>query len=147
MLLDGLQTLRTFDVFVAFRVSTTASSGMRSAAELSWDPPTGAAWDDATHVAHGLHGRADQLFQAITSAKLDPSVWREQRQIADLAADIRLVGDGLATYRDRLDGLPPGDTSGALSLLDRAWAQWEATAGRVGMSRSEAITCGDLAGS
>src|SRR5215468_11274152 len=60
MLLDALQTLRTFDSFAAFRVSTTGSSGMRSPAELAWDPPPGAAWDDASHVAHGLHGRADQ---------------------------------------------------------------------------------------
>jgi hypothetical protein len=143
MLQDALRTLRTFDDFAAFRVSTTESSGMRSAAELVWDPPPGAAWDDATHVARGLHGRADQLFQAITSAQLDQSVWREQRMLADLVADIRLVGDALASYRDPLDWLPPGDASGALTLLDRAWAQWESTAGRLGLARAEAIGCGD----
>ena len=145
MLLDALQTLRTFDLFAAFRVSITASSGMRSPAELAWDPPTGAEWDGATHVAHGLHGRADQLFQAITSAQLDPSVWREQRLIADIATDIRMIGDSLAAYRDRLDGLPPGDASGALTLLDRAWVQWEATATRLGLSRTEIIACADQA--
>jgi hypothetical protein len=143
MLLDALQTLRTFDSFAAFRVSTTGSSGMRSPAELAWDPPPGAAWEDASHVAHGLHGRADQLFQAITSTQLDQSVWREQRLIADIATDVRMIGDSLAAYRDRLDGLPPGDASGALTLLDRAWAQWEATATRLGLSRSEFIACAD----
>jgi hypothetical protein len=141
MLVDALKTLRTFDGFAAFRVSTTPASGMRSAAELVWDPPTSAAWDDATHVARGLHSRADQLFQAITSTQVDQGVWREQRLIADVVSDIRLVGDALATYRDRIDGLPPGDASGALTLLDRAWAQWEATAARLGLPRAENIAC------
>ncbi|MBV9581199.1 MAG: hypothetical protein JO057_21670 [Chloroflexi bacterium] len=141
ILQDGLRALRTFDDFVAYRVSTTPSSGMRSAAELVWDPPTGAAWDDATHVAHGMHGRADQLFQAITTTQVDQSVWREQRAIADIAVDIRGVGDALAMYRDRLDELAPGDTSGVLSLLDRAWTQWAAAAARLGLSRTEAIAC------
>jgi hypothetical protein len=143
MLQDGLRTLQTFDNFAAFRVSTTDSSGMRSAAELVWDAPTGAAWEDATHVARGLHGRADQLFQAITSTQVDQSVWREQRMLADVVADIRLVGDSLASYRDRVEWLPPGDASGALTLLDRAWAQWQATAGRIGLGRAESMGCTD----
>jgi hypothetical protein len=146
MLQDALQALRTFDVFAAYRVSGAAGSGMRSSAELAWDPPTSAAWDDATHTAHGLHGRADQLFQSVTAARVDQSVWREQRLIADVAADIHVVGDSLAAYRDRLDSLAPGDASGALTLLDRAWAQWEATAARLGMGRSEAIASTDQAG-
>ncbi|MBV9598725.1 MAG: hypothetical protein JOZ87_17905 [Chloroflexi bacterium] len=141
LLLDGLQTLRTFDVFAAYRVSSTASSGLRSAAELVWDPPTGTAWDAATHVARGLHGRADQLFQAVTTTQIDQSLWREQRAIADVAADIRGLGDALAAYRDRIDGLAPGDSSGALSLLDRAWTQWEAAAAPMGLARAEQITC------
>ena len=57
ILSDGLETLRAFDVFQAFRVSTAAQSSMRLGSELAWDPPTSAAWDEATHVARGLHGR------------------------------------------------------------------------------------------
>src|SRR6266704_4275910 len=52
ILSDGLETLRAFDVFQAFRVSTAAQSSM------AWDPPTSAAWDEATHVTRGLYGRA-----------------------------------------------------------------------------------------
>src|SRR5205807_3638710 len=59
MLSDALLALRTFDSFHAFRVSTTASSSMRLGAELAWDPPSGVAWDEATHVARGLRGRAE----------------------------------------------------------------------------------------
>jgi hypothetical protein len=141
MLGDGLQTLRSFEVFAAYRVSTTPDSGRRSAAELVWDPPTGAEWDAATHVAHSLRGRADQLFQAITTAQVDASIWREQRTLADVVHDIGDVGDALAAYRDRVDGLRPGDASGALGLLDDAWTKWEQTADRLGMSRAEAISC------
>jgi hypothetical protein len=141
MLADALQTLRTFDVFAAYRVSTAPASGMRSASELVWDPPTGQAWDEATHLARGLRGRADQLFQAVTTSQIDPSVWREQRALADVVYDIGGVGDALAAYRDRIDRLPPGDASGALSLLDKAWKQWDDVAARMGMGRSEVISC------
>lgn len=140
MVSDALQTLRTFDVFAAYRVSITPDSGQRLSSELIWDPPTGLAWDDATHVARGLHGRADQLLQAVTTAQIDPSAWREQRALADAVHDMRDVGDALGAYRDRIDTLPPGDASGALSLLDRAWTQWERTAGRFGVGRAEPIT-------
>jgi len=136
-----LETLRTFEVFAAYRVSITPDSGLRFASELTWDPPTGAAWDNATHVARGLHGRADQLFQAVTTAQIDPSVWREQRSLADAIYELRVVGDALVAYRDRIDALPPGDASGALTLLDMAWTQWEGTAARFGISRSEPIAC------
>jgi hypothetical protein len=141
MLKDALRTLRTFDEFAAYRVSVTASSGMRSPSELVWDPPTGQAWDDATYVARGLHGRADSLFQAITTAHVDPSVWRDQRSLAELVRDIGDVGDALAVYRNRIDRLPPGDASGALSLLDAAWKQWETVAASVGMARAEDVGC------
>jgi hypothetical protein len=141
MLADGLQTLRTFDDFAAYRVSITPSSGMRSASELVWDPPTGHAWDDATHVARGLRGRADQLFQAVSTSQIDPNVWREQRALADVVHDLGGVGDALAAYRDRIDRLPPGDASGVLSLLDTAWKQWDEVATRMGLSRSEPIAC------
>jgi hypothetical protein len=142
MLADGLQTLRTFEVFAAYRVSITADSGRRSASELLWDPPTGADWDAATHLAHGLRGQADQLFQAITTTQQDPSVWREQRALADAVHDIGDVGDALGIYRDRLNGLRPGDASGALPLLDDAWAKWQQTADRLGLGRAESVGCG-----
>src|SRR5947209_13292284 len=76
MLSDALQALRTFDGFHAFRMSTAASSSVRLDAELMWDPPSGAAWDEATHVARGLRGRAEQLFLAVTNAQINPDLWR-----------------------------------------------------------------------
>lgn len=142
MLQDGLHTLRTFEVFAAYRISTTSGSDRRSPSELVWDPPTGSDWDAATRVAHGLHARADQLFQAVTTATVDASMWREQRSLADVIHDIGPVGDALAAYRDRLDRLEPGDAGGALSLLEDAWAKWEQTAGRLGLGRAELIGCG-----
>lgn len=142
ILSDVLQSLRTFDVFQAFRVSTAASSSLRLGSELAWDPPTSAAWDEATHVARGVHGRAEQLFQAITVARIGPNLWREQRALADAAHDLLDLGDALAAYGDRLGPLPPGDASSALGLLDKAWAQWDAAAARWGTSRGEAIACG-----
>ncbi|MBV8714152.1 MAG: hypothetical protein JOZ65_03700 [Chloroflexi bacterium] len=141
MLADGLQTLRTFEAFAAYRVSISPSSDRRSATELLWDPPTGAEWDFATHVAHGLRGRADQLFRAVTSTTVDATLWRDQRGLADIVHDIGAVGDALTAYRDRLDRLPPGDAAAALSLLDGAWSAWEQTASRLGLSRAEAIGC------
>ncbi len=141
MLNDALATLRTFDDFVAYRVSVTPSSGMRSAASLLWDPPSGAAWDSATHTSRGLHDRAYQLLQAITTASIDPALWRTQRTMADATQDIINLGDALQAYRDRIDRLPPGDASGALDLLNRAWTQWDAVATRWDLTRTEAITC------
>jgi hypothetical protein len=141
MLSDALETLRTFDVFAAYRVSITPESRLRFASELTWDPPTDAAWDSATHIARSLHGRADQLFQAVTTAQIDKSMWREQRSLADAIYGLRVVGDALVAYRDRIDTLPPGDASGALTLLDMAWTQWEGTAVRFGISRSKPIAC------
>jgi hypothetical protein len=142
ILSEALESLQVFDDFQAFRVSTAASSSMRLAAELGWDPPTGAAWDAATRIAGGLHGRADVLYQAISDARLDPNVWRERRKFADAAHDLVDLADALAAYRARVNTLPPGDAAPALSLLDTAWAQFDATAGRWGISRSEPIRCG-----
>jgi hypothetical protein len=138
ILSDGLQTLRTFDVFQAFRSSTAANSS----AQLAWDPPTGAAWDEATHVTRGLRGRAEQLFRAVTMAGLDQSVWREQRALADATHNLLDLGDALGAYRDRVDALPPGDAAGGLELLDAAWSQWDAAAARWSISRSEPVPCG-----
>jgi hypothetical protein len=142
MLSDTLTTLQTFEVLHALRVSNTPGSGMRQAFELAWDPPTGAAWDEATHVTRGLHGRADQLFQAVTMSSIDPNLWREQRQLADATHDLLDLAHALGAYRDRIDLLPPGDGSSAIGLLDKAWAQWDAAAARWGVSRSEPIGCG-----
>jgi hypothetical protein len=141
ILSDSLQTLRTFDAFQAFRVSTAQQSAMRQPAELMWDPPVSATWDEATHVTRGLRGRADQLVQAISGASLEPGLWRQRRTLADAAHDLVDLGDALMVYRDRVDVLPPGDANGALALLDRAWAQWEAVAGRWGVSRAESLPC------
>lgn len=142
ILSDVLQSLRTFDVFQAFRVSTAPASSLRLGSELAWDPPTSAAWDEATHVARGVHGRAEQLFQANTVAQIDPSFWREQRALADAAHDLLDLGEALAAYGDRLGPLPAGDASSALGLLDKVWAQFDAAAARWGTSRGEAIACG-----
>jgi hypothetical protein len=141
MLSDGLHALRTFEVFAAYRVAGAAESDMRPASTLAWDPPTSVAWDRATHVAQGLHGRADLLVQAITTAPIDPNLWREQRTLADKVYDLLQVGDALHAYRDRVDRLPPGDAATALSLLDRAWLRWEAAAARFELTSSEPISC------
>jgi hypothetical protein len=135
---DALATLRTFDNFAAYRASL---SGSKTANSLVWDPPTSVAWDAATHVSRGLHDRANQLFQAITTASIDPALWRTQRGLADATRDLIQVGDALRAYRDRLDRLPPGDASGANELLDRAWGLWDAAAPRWGLARTEAVNC------
>jgi len=141
MLNDSLGTLRILEVFAAYRASGATDSDQHPPSTLAWDPPTSAAWDEATHVARGLHGRADQLIQAITTAQIDPNLWREQRRLADQVHDLLDVGDALRAYRDRIDRIAPGDAAGALPLLDRAWLQWEAAAERFGLGRSEAIGC------
>ena len=140
MVNDSLQTLRTFEVFAAYRAAGVTQSDQRPPNTLAWDPPTGVAWDEATHVARGLHGRADQLVLAITTAQIDPGLWREQRTLADQVHDLLDAGDALRAYRDRIDRIPPGDAASALPLLDRAWLQWEAAAARFGLGRSEAIS-------
>jgi hypothetical protein len=141
ILSDSLEALRTFDVFAAYRVSGTPESSIRLASALAWDPPTNAAWDEATHVSRGLPNRANQLFVAATTASIDQNFWREQRKLADAVADLLDLGDIVVALRDRIDVLPPGDGSGALGLLDQAWIQWEKTAARWGVSRSEPIGC------
>ena len=140
MLVDALGTLRTFEVFAAYRIANAPSSDWRPVSTLAWDPPTGPAWDEATHLARGLHGRADQLVQAITTAQLDPNLWREQRALADQVHDLLDVGDALKAYRDRIDR-EFGDATGALSLLDTAWLRWDAAAARFGLDRFESIGC------
>ena len=140
MLLDTLKTLRTFEVFVAYRVSSAAESSLRLPSALSWDPPSSAAWDEATRVARSMRGRAEQLFVAVTNARVDPDVWREQRAIADETSDLLDLGAALTACRDRLDRAG-GDATGALAQLDQVWAQWDASAARWGLSRSESIGC------
>lgn len=140
MLVDALGTLRIFEVFAAYRIANAATSDWRPASTLAWDPPSGSAWDEATHLARGMHGRVDQLVQAITTAQLDPNLWREQRALADQVHDLLDVGDALKAYRDRIDR-EFGDATSALSLLDRAWLRWDATAARFGLDRFESIGC------
>jgi hypothetical protein len=141
ILSDALDTLRTFDSFQAFRVSNAEGSAMRLSYELLWDAPTSTAWDEATHVTRGLRGRADQLFQALTSSPPEPATWREQRRLAGAAHALLELGDALGAYRDRVDVLPPGDASGALALLETAWSQWDVAAALWGVSRAEVMTC------
>jgi hypothetical protein len=141
ILSDGLHSLGTFDDFIAFRASTTAGSELRRPAELVWDPPTGDAWAEATHVAAGLHGRAEQLFNVISTARLDEQLWRQQRELADDAHALMDLGDALQAYSQRVQSLPPGDASGTLSLLDQAWDRWDAAAASWGLSRAETLSC------
>ena len=141
ILADGLAALRTFDVFMAYRVTTPASA-TRTPFDLDWDPPTSEAWAAATRVAQGLRGRADQLFQTVATARVDPALWREQRALADSTHTLLDAGDALAAYRARVDGLPPGDAASSTPLLERAWALWTDSAARWNLSRSEAIGCG-----
>jgi hypothetical protein len=138
MLSDALNALRTFDVFMAYRVTTPASNA-RTPFDLDWDPPSSAAWNEATHVVQGLHARADQLFQAVRSARIDPSLWREQRALDENVHTLLDLGIILASYRERLDTLPPGDAASVSSLLDRAWAQWTDCAARWDLTRAEPI--------
>ena len=141
ILSDVLESLRTFDTFQAFRASTAPNTSTRLPSELMWDPPTSAAWDEATHVTRGVHGRAEQLFNAVTTTRLDASLWRQQREAADATHELLDLSEALAAYRDRIDALPPGDAASALGLLDRAWARWETTAARWGVARAELVGC------
>jgi hypothetical protein len=141
ILSDTLQSLRTYDVLHAFRVTAAADSSTRPGSELVWDPPTSAAWDEATHVTRGVRPRAELLFQAVTTARIDTNLWREQRTLADATHDLVDLAESLGAYRDRVDVQSPGDPLGALGLLDKAWVQWDAVAARWGMSRSESMPC------
>src|SRR5579884_3596304 len=135
LLQDAIDSLRTFDTFHAFRLSTVAADGQ----PLSWDPPTSAAWNDATHVARSSHGRASSLFQAISTARVDPSQWRDLRAAAEHAHGLIDLADALAAYRDRVDQLPPGDALQALPLLEQAWSLWDNVAAPWGFTRAEPI--------
>ena len=142
ILSDGLAALRVFDTFAAFRIANAVESALRSASELAWDPPTGADWDEAVHVARGLHGRAEQLFKVVASSPIDPSAWRERRELADATHGLIDLGDALAAYPDRVDHLyPGGDGSAAFDLLEQAWSEWMANAARWGVTRDEPIAC------
>lgn len=141
MLSDALKSLRTFDVFMAFRATAATDAASRTSPELDWDPPTSADWNEATHVAQGLQARADQLFQAVSTAHLDASLWREQRTLAEGCRALVDLGAALAAYRQRVDVLPPGNARDAVDPLDRAWAQWTDSAARWGLSRAEPIGC------
>jgi hypothetical protein len=142
ILSDGLETLQTFEIYAAFRVSNAEQSDRRAATDLAWDPPSGVAWGEATHVARGLHGRAEQLFQRVSGAQVDPGVWRQQRDLATWTNDLLDLGDALDAFRTRVDRLAPGsDATQTWELLDRAWQRWDISAARWGVSRSEPIAC------
>jgi hypothetical protein len=137
MLGDALETLRTFEVFVAFRVGNATG-----ATQLGWDPPTASAWNEATHVARGLHGRAEQLFLQVSTSQVDPAYWRQRREFAEATNDLLELGQALAAYRTRVDFLAPGgDGTAAWDVLDSAWARFDAAANRWGFSRAEPVAC------
>lgn len=143
MLSDARAAMQTFDDYQAFRFSKAALASAEPTNVLLWDPPTGAAWDEATHVARGLHGRAEQLFQAVTTSKPDPEAWRARRQLADSVHLLMDLGGTLAAYRRRVDVVgSQGDGSGGLGTLEDAWRQWDDAAQRWGVSRAEQIGCG-----
>ena len=142
ILSDGLQALQTLSVFAAYRISNASSSDLRSPVELPWDPPTSWDWDEATHDAQALHGRAEHLLQTISTAQVEAPSWRERRDRAEAAHGLIDMSNDIARYRDRIDHLSPGgDGSGALDLLDQAWMSWESSAAAWGVSRSELLGC------
>jgi len=142
ILQDALETLQTFETYAAFRLSLADQTDKRSEYDLAWDPPATVAWNEATHVARGLHGRAEKLFKSVTATQLDPGVWREQRDMSEWTHDLQDLGDELDAYRTRVDRLAPNSDGTAMwDLLDRAWARWDASAGHWGLSRAEQIAC------
>jgi hypothetical protein len=142
ILSDALQTLRTFEDFLAFRLTFAAQTDRRATSELAWDPPSGRAWDEATHVARGLRGRSEQLFQQVSQRVVDAAAWREQRDMAANASALRDLGDALDDFRVRTQYLAAaGDGTAAWEVLDRAWARYDASAAQWGTGRAELIAC------
>jgi hypothetical protein len=142
ILTDALETLQTFEMYAAFRLAAAPQSDKRADVELAWDPPAAMAWNEATHVARGLHGRSEQLFRNVTSTQTDTGLWREQRDLATWTHDLQDLGDALDAYRARVDRLAPdADGTAAWDLLDRAWTRWDTSAAHWGLSRTEAIAC------
>jgi len=142
ILSDGLETLRTFEAYAAFRVSTADQSERRAPTDLAWDPPSNADWTEATHVARGLHGRAEQLEQRVSTATVDPVTWRQQRDLAAWTHELVDLGDMLKAYRDRIDRLPVGsDATQLWSALDAVWQRWDTSAAHWGVSRAEPVVC------
>jgi hypothetical protein len=136
MLSDALTTLRTFEIFAAFRVAIADQTA------FAWDPPTSAQWNEALHVARGLHGRAAQLAQQVSTSSIDASMWRQRRELAEASHGLVELGGALGAYLTRVDRLGPGgDGSSAWDVLDSAWAQWASNAARWGVSRAEPIAC------
>ena len=135
VLSDAIDTLRTFDILVAYR----SSRGRDSGPELTWDPPLTADWQEAAHVTTGMRGRADHLLQAIGSASIDPSAWRERRDIAAAAHDLLDLADALGACRERVEaGADEGETA---RMLDATWTRWDQVASRWNITRAEPIAC------
>jgi len=142
ILSDALDTLRAFEDYAAFRVSTADESARRGTTDLSWDPPRIAIWSEALHVAEGLGGRADQLFQRAVNTQVDRAAWREQRDIADMAHELVVLGESLKAYRGVIEQLPAlTDGTETWAQLDRLWAQWAANAANWNATRTELIGC------
>jgi hypothetical protein len=139
VLADTQAALRVCDTYAAYRLSASA----RGSTEPIWDPPTSAEWLATQQQASALRQRADQLFQTIANARVDPSVWRERRAQAAGAHELINAADALRAYLDRANHFAPdGDGSGGLDALKTAWSHWDAAAQAWGIDRAERITCG-----
>jgi hypothetical protein len=135
VLSDAIDTLRTFDILIAFR----SSRGRDTGPELTWDPPPTSDWQEATHVTTGMRGRADRLLQAIGNASVDAAAWRERRDVAAAADDLLDLADALGTCRERVEA--GGDEGETIRLLDATWARWDQVASGWNVTRAEAIAC------
>jgi hypothetical protein len=137
-LADTLAALRVCDIYAAYRLSASA----RGSSEPIWDPPTPAEWSSTQQQASALRQRADQLFQTIANARVDASVWREQRAQAAGAHALTEAVEALNAYLARADHFAPdGDGSGGLDLLKSAWSRWDSAAQAWAMDRAEHIGC------
>ena len=142
ILSEGLEALRCFDAYAAYRFGNSTDTAPRSPADLPWDPPTSQSWTRATSAARELGGRAGGLLQAISGSVADSSTWRPRRAMAEAAEALVDFTDALAAYRARVDHLSPGGNgTGALDQLEAARQRWDAAAARWGVERAELIPC------
>ncbi len=140
ILVDGLQALRAYDEYAAYRATLDPASSLRSRWELPWSPPAVATWRATTERTYGLRARASGLEGKVAYSVEDPALWRERRSAAEGAALVVDFVDALVAYRARVDHLSPGgDGSGALPLLTTAWERWNAAAAAWDVTRAERL--------
>jgi hypothetical protein len=142
VLAKALGVLHTFDTFSAYRISRVNNSSLRSPRELVWDPPTTAEWADAQDSARSLKARAGSLFQAVSTANIDPNLWRERRVLAAASRSLADMTNWLVSYQEAVATLErESDGSRALPSLSKAWEQWEASSAYWSVDTTEAIGC------